>query len=224
MKRLFTIILSLVLVISMIPVGTVAAEDTSERDELIALACEVFPEYAVFIQNNNSTSRSGSLSEKTEVLFTETRSVSDNERITYVQLSSNGAIIIDETIGQIELIETDSSMSNFSAGIRGSLSYKVICTHEYYPGIFYLDDFEYTIYTSAYDWINNDGTMTCNNGVYCAFSQGSTVYQETANNSAHASYGLRFIHRGAYGVQSSRDLLYTLSLSVRNNTVNITLY
>lgn len=224
MKKLFFLILSLILVVSMMPVSVVATESTSERDELIARACEAFPEYEAIICNENTSTYSRSNIDNPEITFCETRSISEHERITYAQLSSNGAIIIDETVEAIELIETDSSISNFSAGVRGTLSYKVICTNEYYNGIFYLNDFEYTIYDSAYDWITNDGTMTCNDSVDCAFSQGSTVYQETANNAARASYGLRFIHQGAYGVQSSRDLLYSLILSVRNNTVNITLY
>lgn len=88
MKKLISVCLSLVILFTLFPINGFAAENTqSEYDQLIALACDVFPEYATAIHNSVNTPyiNSRSIGNPT-VISQETRRLSDTEALTVALL------------------------------------------------------------------------------------------------------------------------------------------
>lgn len=56
MKKCLSMILAFVMMLTMLPMGVLAAEEgNTERDAIIAQACEVFPEYAAMIRGEISS-------------------------------------------------------------------------------------------------------------------------------------------------------------------------
>lgn len=178
------------ILLSTFPIETAAVDSVNaERKELLNLACQLFPEYVASIRGKAEAVYSRSQTHVAEIVFCETRSVSEHEKITYAQFSNGRGIIVDESATAASLDETDSSETTFGGGKTGTLSYKITPTDErYFSGIFYLDDFKYRLISATYDCITDDGTPSVNDSIYCVFNQSTTVYQETASSSARASY------------------------------------
>ena len=74
-----------------------AAEDsTSECEEFIDLACEIFPEYSDKIRGDSQYSNTNTRSSvHVELIESVSRAVSENEYITYAEYS-NGAILLTD--------------------------------------------------------------------------------------------------------------------------------
>ena len=97
MKKSISTVVALILILSMIPLRVFASDlSDSENDELIALACDIFPEYAYKIQNPPSLDQlfsatsARSIDDGFKIVLRETRNVSDSRQITY-QEYANGA-------------------------------------------------------------------------------------------------------------------------------------
>lgn len=224
MKRTLSIIVLALFLVTMLPIGASATErDAYEREQLLAKACEVFPEYEDYIYGRiapQSSSRG-----VREVTFSETRKISETESITYVQYSDGRGIVSQENLQQdFALTSTDSSETSFAGGVLVTLSYKVTPTDTgYFSGVFYLDDFKCKVMPSTYDSILNIGTSSSNSSLKCLFNNSTPNYTESAGKSANVTYNLTFIPDRSYGVTSSNDIYASLSLSVRNDTVYVTL-
>ncbi|MBQ3192453.1 MAG: hypothetical protein IJB59_02655 [Oscillospiraceae bacterium] len=115
MKKLLSAILAMIMLLTMLPIGTSAAETgNSERDELIALACEVFPEYAEKI-HGDGLSTSGNTSRTIsapELIKEETRCISDSNKITYSEFSDGSVYITNSNLNLWYM--TDNSVSDNS--------------------------------------------------------------------------------------------------------------
>ena len=224
MKKLISILFTLLLLLVAFPINSNAVVNKSniERIELIDLACLTFPEYASNIRGNANKSYRGPQNGPAEIVFCETRAISENERITFAQYSNNRGVIVYETASAASLEETGSSENTFCCGLSSTLSYAITPTLESdFSGVFYLDNFKYRLISATYDSITDDGTPSYNDEIYCAYTQSTTVYQETATSAAKATYNITFIHNGSYGVFSSDDIYVTLDLRVRNDTVTV---
>lgn len=167
MKKLISICLCAIMMLTMLPVGVYAAEsDFSERDELIALACEVFPEYAYLILSDASSVniKSPRTSDTSNVIMSQTRNISDTESLTISQLSSGSVIIIQQSTSSFPITIVDSSTSDISnVGVSGTASFKMTCTGGL--GTFYLNNVRFTIYYNASDYFTNTGTASYDNNV-----------------------------------------------------------
>ena len=94
MKRIFSLILALLMLIVSVPLTTTASEqEVSRHDYLIELACDTFPEYASIIRGQNTFSHASLHSDSNGVIFSETRTISDTETLNIAQLSSGNVII-----------------------------------------------------------------------------------------------------------------------------------
>ena len=87
MKRIFAIILSLVMLLTTAALPVHAAEaTTSEKEEIIALACQAFPEYVDIIRGNTVVNHARSTNQSVELVFSETRHISDNQYVSLILL------------------------------------------------------------------------------------------------------------------------------------------
>lgn len=166
MKKYLCTVLAAIMIFTLFPLNGFAAENTpSEYDEVIALACEVFPEYASAIRgeciNTNSRTRS---STNDEVVFHETRSISDTESISLSQLASGNVIVIKNTTDYMSIETTSSTTDILNVGVAGTASFTVIMS--FWPNEFFkLSNVSFNIYYYSDSYFTNTGTATTSSRV-----------------------------------------------------------
>lgn len=123
-----------------LPFQASAAENTSAHDELIALACEAFPEYTNILRNPPIAMFARSAETEDKVIFCETRDVSDNHEVG-ISVYQSGFAVVWDSIFDVEV--ADSSGNENGDDYLGTASYRVTC-----PGLggtFKLNDVKYKI-------------------------------------------------------------------------------
>lgn len=216
MRKYLAMLLAAVMLLTMMPLGAAAAEtDTSERDELIALACEVFPEYTNKIKNKsigaNLLSRT---SGQRELVATETRSVPDGETLIYSEYSDGVVLLTEYDFGK-EVTYVDRQTG---AGITTTtVNIKATCSGT--SGYFQLTNVVYTLVSSSYDMINDTGSASTTGN--CSITKAySPVLNETASGNAKLVYSLQFRLSSAAG-----DFLTSqLKLEVGDDSAAVTHY
>lgn len=211
MKKLFGILLSLVIVINLIPFPAFAAENSScEYDEIIEAACEVFPEYAVKILCNTPDGLGYSRTRNSATLvICETRSVSENQEITYAEFS-NGAVVLASNV--FSKVVTPTSSNELGGVVTTTCEIKVVCNYASKIA-FKLSRFIYKMLANDYDYIVSKGTASADSysGAHCVFSEDDYVQYETATQNAHLYYTLDFYDN------SSNCFDCDLSITIGNN-------
>lgn len=218
MRRLFIYLLTICVTFSILVTPAHAAENsTSEREQLIHLACDVFPEYASILrgEDNSYLINTRSISEPT-VVYSETRSVSENCELMYTQYSNGRA-----TATQFTYTEVDRSAEVGAGIITTTLTIKVACTDS--PGVFTLSNIQYSISQSTYDFFVGEGSPAANSTCQYFRETGNYAYvkRETASGPAYIEYHLTFKEYGATTWFNSFQVIFRISL--RNNKMNITL-
>ena len=140
MKKYISIFLCAVLLLGALPCQASAADNTSTHDELIALACEVFPEYADILRNPPVAMFARSTGTEDKVIFRETRDISDNHNVS-IAVYQSGFAVVSDSIFKVEV--TDSSGNEDGDNYLGTASYRVTC-----PGLggaFELNDVKYKV-------------------------------------------------------------------------------
>lgn len=96
MRKILSLVLALILVLTVLPMSVLAAEEnTSDRDLALAQACELFPEHSAVIMNQGISTFSLTPSDQEKVkVFEETRYYSDDLSITYTEFNDGTAYII----------------------------------------------------------------------------------------------------------------------------------
>ena len=157
MRKYLAMLLAAVMLLTMMPLGAAATEtDTSERDELIALASEFFPEYANQIceERIGTYAVSRGLGQR-ELVVTESRSVSDTE----------GYHLADAD-GFIETLDASAHIPNLSVMLQRDGEtlltmdwtdvYGELPSGEYLVGIHVYDKFTesqvHPLMTDYHDW------------------------------------------------------------------------
>lgn len=186
MKKLLSACFAVILILTMLPLNAMAAEEsTSEYDELMALACEVFPEYASAIRGANTNTYALSRStDNDEVVFSETRSISDTESLNLTQLASGNVIVlVSKSQDSVSITVPSSSTSDITTvGVAGTASFKVAATAA--SGYtFVLSNVSFTIYYYGSCYFTNYGSVTQ-----------SSVYSYTLKkqSSSEIIYGINF--------------------------------
>lgn len=225
MKKIFTIFLSFCLIVTLLPIDTKAeTKHQIEQNDLIELACSIFPEYEQAIRGNSKEKTYSNRTSNSDIVLKQSRSISSDETLSYIQFADGNGLIVNSSRTVAQLTETGSSVAGFSGGSNYYYSYKVTPTDTtYFSGIFYLDDLVITIYNSSYDWISSDGTASVNSSIYCKYNKTSNGRQETSTSAADLCYNITFIPDRAYGVHSSGDIQVTLDFGARNNNVYVDL-
>ena len=187
MKKYISFFLCVVLLFGALPFQVSAAENTSTHDELIALACEVFPEYADILRNPPVVVYARSSEDK--VIFRETRDISDNHNVSIV-IYQSGLSIISDSGCDVEV--TDSSGNTDGSNYLGTASYRVTCPGS--GGTFELSNVKYKIRRGGSGIFTSYGTYSTDKD--CATG-------DVSRSSTSMSYCLTFNMAGAGATRTS---------------------
>ncbi len=220
MKRVLSILLVAVLLFTVMPFAVFADEsDISEHDELVAKACETFPEYSDKISGHLTPSQVQIQSvsgHSSDVVHSESRYVSDNEVLTYTEYDS-GIVTLSEA-------RFNASFTTDSTDVSGSITYVTATlrgTVSNYgcDNVFIAENFVFAIYAHSYDRIISLGNYYVTNGGGIQ-TAGMAPQIETASYPATAyyrtilyTYGRAF--NGMYTFQLRNGVP---SVSYENNT------
>lgn len=195
MKRVLSILLAAVLLLTMMPFAAFADEsEASVHDELIAQACEVFPEYAEIIRGSGEMiSPFVTYSTGNVVVYSETRSISDNHSMTISQYS-DGAVAISDLSGFTSTL-TDFDSVGYTTRDVITASFKVTMSGA--SGYFCLNNFKCSIFHSDYDRIDSVGTISCSGATYNSSAITKNL-RETATSYARYTIPVSFIEYGEY--------------------------
>lgn len=183
MKRLmsFLLVLAVIFVVAPMPVSASQGEKLSGQEELIALACETFPQY-----ENKILSRRGyadnarSIASNRSLVITETKNISDNELVVYSEYS-DGMILL--SYAQYRYTTTTNSLEQ--EGSRTLWNVTVRATSVDVTGAYFeLRNVQFTVYATTYDRITNVGTYT-EYGRCMMHTQATPVLNETASTKAN---------------------------------------
>lgn len=124
MKKLFSVLLSVLIILGTLPFSASASEGALNQGELIELACEVFPEYEEYLKNPPVSIPSRSSNDDIgEVVSNETRSISDTESMT-MTLYSTGYVIVGYVYDYFKVAISDSG-SQVGTDFIGHASFTV---------------------------------------------------------------------------------------------------
>ena len=195
MKKIIAFIISFVLFFSMFPLSVFASEDTpSEYDELIEQACKVFPEYASAIRDEiiSYNARNRSI-ETEEIVYQETRSISDTESLGIALTSSGNAIVLRNIYDYFDLTVPSSSESDITTvGVYGKTTVQVASDGYYFK----LPNVKYIIYYTGSDHFSHYGDTPSNN--FYSY----TLYEQTRTKIRYqiklSSSAISFINLSLY--------------------------
>lgn len=157
MKRVLSILLAAVLLFTVMPFAVFADEsEASERDRLVAQACEVFPEYASMIRGEYVAPQSLPQDGSNEKLFEEHRNISDTTTMSIVGYMSGDVYVTTQTSSGYELTYSTSNVSSSVTGVRGFVTFNAACSNA--PGLFKLKDVQFQILYNASDYFMSYGT------------------------------------------------------------------
>lgn len=198
MKRKYlSFFLTVIMLLTMMPFSAAAADTTSERDEIIELACEIYPEHADKIRHQTITSADNTRSSDAVLVYSDSREVSESETLLYSEYS-NGIILLTDY--DFDEVVTTVDSATGAGATTYTINVKATCSHV--AGHFMINNFKYTLISSTYDRIDSLGTYyayeTPGNGIEydCSFSESSTnprtQMTETASSDAYANFALQF--------------------------------
>lgn len=184
-----SLLMTLVLVLSsmsgLLTITASAAEVDAEPNEMIteeelnALAQELFPEkYQAAL--NVAQSGIATYSDCITVVNTETRNISDTERLTFLEMSDGQAALAYDVYFP--------SNSTIDGGTYVTSNVDIMFSAVGYSGAMRISGFDFTIYTSGYDKINDPGYS-------CGTSTATRTHwfkDETSSRPATVAYTVPF--------------------------------
>lgn len=211
MKRILVVLLSVALLASSFQIMACADSGKCvDREALISRACSIFPEYASKIKGQMTRGYTPNASNSREIVRSETRALSENQDILYVEYS-DGLVLLAESGYEKSL----NIWHQFP--VSGGTEYEayIVVTLSYSSEYFQASNIEYVIYDNDYDSITNAGDL-CDNMTSSA-SFGTIKYSEDANGSAYANYWAQF--KSNYGTPPYEAVI---KLTVGNNQAYVT--
>ena len=175
------------------PVNAFAAENTdSKYDQLIELACEVFPEYEDSIRGEHiNTYALPRSTDPYEVIYRESRKISDTETLSISMLASGGTIVLLSGMEAVDLSVTHQDIASIgSIGKSGTASFQVALD----GAVFELSGVQFVIYNYDNDSFTSYGTVTDNTfSSYTCLDQSTTniKYSIHAGNNASGFFTFR---------------------------------
>ena len=192
MKRLLSALAVMLLLLTMLPFSAVAVEtETSERELLISLACKVFPEHATKICSDIHSTTYG-LNQRTnrkELVVTETRSISENEQITYSEYSDGSVYLVGASIDPWYLVDSGVSDSSSTTVYTGRF---IITSNVNENALVVINNIKYAIVNGAPNYIISKGSATYEDSAELC----SAVITRTTQNGnlpAEIKYDVHFI-------------------------------
>ena len=213
MKRTFSVIMLMIHLLSMLSVAAYADSGNDVQNEVIALACEVFPEYAnkILAPAVDISIYGRSMNQRTLVV-SETRSVSDNEYITYSEYSDGVVLLTDY---EFEHTETTNDYDSNPMTTTVDMDIKATCTNV--SGYFLLEGVRYMLINGSYDTILDVGTPTYS-GKCTLHTAFTPVLNESASGNAYICYNLNY----QFGPGVYYTLTSQLTLFVGDDTATVT--
>lgn len=206
MKKIIALVLSVVLAFSVAPSSVFAAEAntsaTRTNNEVLQLACTIWPEHADTIMGNTPATFTSKKTASNEVVVQKYHVISENETLEYVEFE-NGTYAVGNAYWQ----QTSSTPGTNYTEYEGR--YTVVNT----TGSFCLYGFKYRIYPNGYDRIIETGDYFDDYTSYLALG---TVYEETASGPAFHRFNVYLYDRG-FALQA----MCTVQINVANNTLII---
>lgn len=205
------------------PVVQAADSSVNTHEELINLACEVYPEYASKIRNQKilSSSRTRS-SEPPELIYSDSRDASNGGTLLYSEYS-DGVILLTSYTPKKSVTVVDS---NTGAGAT-AYTINIVATCTGTNGTFTAKNVKYTTISSSYDRIDSVGTHkeeTAEMTGYIACSLQNVTpnpyakMNESASGNAELTYYLTF----KYAPYEGSFIATKLTLSVGHNSATVT--
>lgn len=151
-KKIIALLTTAILLLYSIPFYASAEEEKHlTREEHLALACEVFPEYAELIRNKDPLIPISPRSVEPEIIFSETREVSETHTMTLFEYSDGDVMIASSEVHDSVIVESISG--------SGVALYVVdlLVTIENSTQQFFVDNVRFTINYNEYDFITSAG-------------------------------------------------------------------
>lgn len=184
MRKVISVFLCVVLLFGILPLYATASEGTDVQEELINLACEVFPEYADILQNPPTAMYNRIQSNESDtIVFTGTRNVSENHLVSIVVFQSGSAYVVDKCGFEYE--ETEAHGSQIGPDYIGGASFKVTCTT--LNGVFLLNDVEYIVHQNGTGYFTSYGTYETDEYERCKVG---TITKESSFMSYDMTFGM----------------------------------
>lgn len=218
MKKFISYIITIALLLSMLPISASAQATNSNRNEILKKACIAFPEYAETIRADAAPSNLSRSSTSREVVFSEARSLSENEFIVYTEYS-DGLFAIDSVKMEKEVVY--NSMDQSGSMTKFDITVKATCSDV--KSHFILSNLKFTIYPTTYDRITSSGSpdVETPDNTYndnCTYGTINCTPNETASAPAKVSVRLTFQFTPYPGDVYQSDL----TIKVRNNQLSVT--
>lgn len=191
MKKLFSLLLTAVMMLTIVPFSALALEEKRSEDTLVKKAIVVFPEYSEKILTPETTRSVYMNNDKgRELVVTKTRPLSDNEYITYSEYS-DGLILLS---GYDYSYDTTVTGSSSGPGYKDiTINIEAACVSSYGTGYFYLNGVSYRLNDgwNNYDTIRSEGSPS--KGSLCSgYERQNFVSSESAEGYARIQYRLTF--------------------------------
>lgn len=194
-RRLLAIILTLAMLLSTAP-AVFAANESDVHQELVDLACEIFPEYENKILYQKVVPPSVMRSSEVTLVHSESRSVSDSQTLQYSEYSNGLILLTDAAKGETEVTYID-----ITGNTKTTYTMDITATCSQTQGAFVWNNIRFTTFTNAYDQIDSIGSYYPDNPsglgyVACSLVGGgnnpSIIWTETASRNAEIEFKLIF--------------------------------
>lgn len=207
MKKIIAILLCVVILSSSL-VLTTSAASTSERDAVLNMACELFPEHAATILGQKiATHDDKSLPQKRVKVFEDTRSYSDDSALTYTEFSDGVAMLTlneyKKEFVQVDCVETGNYL------LRYTFNVKVYSTYD--QSKLQINGIQSIVDMQWYDNFVDRGTIS-SDSVSSARISNDYKEWEDANGSAYSKY------TGSFPVSGRPDEDITVTIYAGDNS------
>lgn len=230
MKKFKMIIISLLVTVLVfnIPIQTFGAMENNDasgdiirmisndnvKGDVVNKSIEAFPEFETKIKGENTEEIKSALMRRSgigEVIYTETRMLSENEMVTYIEYESG---IAATAFG---LMEGKKVTQSYSEGNRYTYIMNVWLQYGGSQSVLFVEDFEYIIYSNTYDVIKNEGNHKSMSTAVSPIIE--ELKKEEDADVAKAMYGAGFVFDISYSDYTIPITLYAhLIIEVGNNT------
>lgn len=196
MKKLLSISLILSILVCILPVASFATtDDALLHYDHIALACDIFPEYATILSGEIPSPNARSVSSEPEVIVRETRSIDENTEMTYVQYSNGVAYVATSDFDY-----TASLINQQTGGGATACTVNLTVDSNISDQTFRANNVNFTIVGQGYDIITYIGSLSSSttNEAYVS----SRRMEESNGSPAYVKYFAQFepldIYNGRY--------------------------
>lgn len=212
MRKLLSVLLAVIMLLSL-SVPALASETSSDRAELIELACDVFPEYEDKILSSNSSASTYSRTQAEPVLIVnESRAVSESETLLYTEYSDGTVLLTDWEVTAKSPTVTIEDRYSSSFAVNYTVTLKATCTSV--TGYYKLQNVKFSLINSAYDEITDTGTEVLNEG--CT---NSSISCKPIESTTPANISCDLIFR--YADYASCIVQTKLKLNVSNDSYSV---